>query len=506
MEQEAKCSICQEYLRDLVTVDCGHNYCQGCITTHCKTCEELELDLTCPVCRTPIQRGNFRPNWQLANLVEKLQQLNIERESLCVIHKEKLHLFCREDKELICWKCKSSTKHRSHTVLLKEEATQEYKDQICGCLETLREKKEKILAHKIDMERESQDLLKQMKAEREKTVVQFQQLRRFLEEQEKLLLAQMDEVEKEIESRRKEHMAKISEKLSSMEGTMQEMEEKHQRPDIKGTLKKSEENTFENSVVFSAALKWKIWDICDMNPILEGSIKQFKDALKSGVQLKKANVSLDPDTANPRLILSGDHQSVTLGEKCQNLPDNPERFDTMVFVLGCEGFTAGRHFWEVVVGSEGEWSVGVARKSVRRKGVITSSPEEGIWEMGKWDGKYRASDPSARLCLREEPKRIRVSLNYDGGRVAFYDADTAGLIYAYPAALFSGETLLPFFWVFEKAHLTLSPSGGQRVATVIHKPTAALTRFGPPPKPELRQSQFHAVCLRRRHFKQKTFS
>ena len=67
-----------------------------------------------------------------------------------------------------------------------------------------------------------------MEAEREKTVVQFQQLRQFLEEQEKLLLAQLDEVKEEIARKWDEHLAKILEMLSSVEGTMQEMEEKRQ--------------------------------------------------------------------------------------------------------------------------------------------------------------------------------------------------------------------------------------------------------------------------------------
>lgn len=44
-------------------------------------------------------------------------------------------------------------------------------------------------------------------------------------------------------------------------------------------------------------------------------------------------------------------------------------------MLGREGFTAGRHFWEVTVGGEGDWAVGVARKSVRRKGEFGLSPE-----------------------------------------------------------------------------------------------------------------------------------
>lgn len=110
------------------------------------------------------------------------------------------------------------------------------------------------------------------------------------------------------------------------------------------------------------------------------------------------------------------------------------------------------------MGSEERWALGVARKSVRRKGGITSSPEEGIWAVGKWLGNYKAviKGKNPALSLSWEPKRIRVCLNYAGGRVSFFDADQAALLHEFSGASFSGETLLPFFWVCEKARLKLS--------------------------------------------------
>ncbi|XP_062978496.1 zinc finger protein RFP-like [Elgaria multicarinata webbii] len=460
LQDEATCSICLDFFADPVMLDCGHNFCQACIE---KCWRNSPTGAACPECRERVQRRSLKPNRQLANMVEIAIEMKAEqgRWKVCEWHQEPLKLFCKDEEAPICVVCDRAKEHRAHNVVPLQEAAQEYKDRICSCLETLREEREKILAHRADTEKESQALLEQIEAEREKTVVQFQQLRQFLEEQEKLLLVQMDEVEKEIARTWDERLAKISEKLSSVERMMQEMEEKRQLSasellqDIRSTLRKCEEKKFENSVVFSPALKWRIWEVCDTNPFLEGFMKQFQDSLKSGLQLKKANVSLDPDTAHPWLILSDDHKTAKLGNERQNLPNNPERFDECPFVLGCEGFTAGRHFWEVVVRHEGQWSVGVARKSVRRKGEFITGPEEGVWDMGKWNGKYWASDSCLSLCGK--PKRFRVSLNYDAGQVAFYDADTAALIYTYSAAPFSGETINPFFYVCGESHLALSP-------------------------------------------------
>lgn len=60
-----------------------------------------------------------------------------------------------------------------------------------------------------------------------------------------------------------------------------------------------------------------------------------------------ADITLDPYTAHPRLIISPDGKQVYCGERHQQIPDNPERFDRVVCVLAQQGFNSGRHYWEV---------------------------------------------------------------------------------------------------------------------------------------------------------------
>ncbi|XP_026121176.1 butyrophilin subfamily 1 member A1-like [Carassius auratus] len=65
------------------------------------------------------------------------------------------------------------------------------------------------------------------------------------------------------------------------------------------------------------------------------------------MQQYAVDVALDPDTANPYLILTVDGKQVRHGDIRQKLPDKPERFDRGACVLGKEGFSSGRFYFEV---------------------------------------------------------------------------------------------------------------------------------------------------------------
>uniref|UniRef100_A0A8D0L9A5 B30.2/SPRY domain-containing protein n=1 Tax=Sphenodon punctatus TaxID=8508 RepID=A0A8D0L9A5_SPHPU len=309
---------------------------------------------------------------------------------------------------------------------------------------------------------EVQEQLKQTDAERQKTVAEFKQLHQFLEEQERLLLAQLEELDKEIVKSRDEYLAKLSEEISSLGELISEMEEKCREPtseflqDIRSTLNRCEREKFQDPGVFASGFKRRIWESLLTSSFLESVMKQFKDTLSAGQHLNEAMVTLNPDTAHPILILSEDQKSVRCGDTQQNLPDNPERFDSYSFVLGCEGFTSGQHCWEMEL--EGKWAVGVVRESVRRKGRIAHNPEQGIWGVVLNKGAYSAfTDPITPLSLRKPPTRIRVYLDYAGGQVAFFDADHEVPIFTFPPASFSGERIHPWFWAGEGSQLRLCP-------------------------------------------------
>ncbi|XP_074163825.1 erythroid membrane-associated protein isoform X2 [Sminthopsis crassicaudata] len=162
-------------------------------------------------------------------------------------------------------------------------------------------------------------------------------------------------------------------------------------------------------------------------------------------RLHPVDVTLDPDTAHPKLLLSEDLRSVRLGEKRQDVPDNPKRFNFVVSVLGSPTFTSGCHYWEVCVGNKTKWILGVCSESVSRKGKITATPSNGHWLLRQSRmNEYEAlTSPQTYFRLKESPRRVGIFLDYEGGFVSFYNATNKSHIYTF-VHTFSGP-LRPFF-------------------------------------------------------------
>nr|XP_055055614.1 E3 ubiquitin-protein ligase TRIM39-like [Misgurnus anguillicaudatus]XP_055055625.1 E3 ubiquitin-protein ligase TRIM39-like [Misgurnus anguillicaudatus] len=176
---------------------------------------------------------------------------------------------------------------------------------------------------------------------------------------------------------------------------------------------------------------------------------EFSTDLKK-IQSYAVDVTLDPDTAHACLVLSEDRKEVRMqvSENIRHdLPNNPERFDLCPSVLGKEGFSSGRIYFEVQVTGKTDWDLGVATESINRKGNIILSPKNGYWTIGLWRGNdYQASAcPSVPLSPRIKPQTVGVFVDYEEGLVSFYDVESWSQIYSYTGQCFA-EKLYPYFY------------------------------------------------------------
>uniref|UniRef100_A0AAZ1XAY8 B30.2/SPRY domain-containing protein n=1 Tax=Oreochromis aureus TaxID=47969 RepID=A0AAZ1XAY8_OREAU len=178
--------------------------------------------------------------------------------------------------------------------------------------------------------------------------------------------------------------------------------------------------------------------------------KHFKKLLAKAelrrVQQYAVDVSLDPDTAHPELILSDDGKQVNFGDVNQSLSDNPKRFTVFANVLGRQGFSSGRFYFEVQVKGKTDWILGVARESVNRKGGNSVKPQDGFWAL--WlrnNNEYTAcTGPAAVLSLASAPDKVGVFVDYEERLVSFYDVYAAASIYSFTGCSFT-EKLYPCF-------------------------------------------------------------
>uniref|UniRef100_A0A3P9ARA6 Nuclear factor 7, brain n=1 Tax=Maylandia zebra TaxID=106582 RepID=A0A3P9ARA6_9CICH len=157
------------------------------------------------------------------------------------------------------------------------------------------------------------------------------------------------------------------------------------------------------------------------------------------------DITLDPTTAHPRLTVSADGKRVYCGDRHQVVPDNPKRFDRVVCLLANQGFNSGRHYWEVEVGGKTDWDLGVANRSINRKGKITVSPAHGYWFLSLRDQSEFAfrTEPSTNLTVHIRPSRVGIYVDYDKGLLSFYNVDAKVLMFTFTDSF--SDTIHPFF-------------------------------------------------------------
>ncbi|XP_059837322.1 zinc-binding protein A33-like [Hypanus sabinus] len=454
--EEAICSLCLDLFTDPVLLECGHNFCRSCITQ----CWEREERNSCPECREVVADRIFRTSRALANLAEKARNLNLnlkgkESKHHCEEHEEELKLFCETDKTSICLICRDAQEHRKHRFVPIKEAVKIYKDQLKSSLDFLREKKSDFQKIEQQQKVKISRLREQSHSVQTHITSQFAELRQIITEKEQRLLGDLRKEEARILNPMEKNLLEVQENIRLIEKELTKIKEQMDQKDSVIFLKEeARRNKRINDVVreLSVTDEDLLVEKFDHPYLLNAVLRETLDSI-NGV-----SVTLDEETANPELEVSEDRKSVKLSGIRRIRPATRKRFTNRPCVLGSEGFTSGRHYWEVEVARNRIWYLGVATESVERKGWFRVSPETGFWVIGRvYDVTEQDDDdviivltyPESRLPAGLIPGRVGVYLSYKSGTVSFYNAETKSHLHTFTGNKFT-EKLYPFFWLADR--------------------------------------------------------
>uniref|UniRef100_A0A8C0YDD4 Tripartite motif containing 35-13 n=2 Tax=Cyprinus carpio TaxID=7962 RepID=A0A8C0YDD4_CYPCA len=382
LAEDLSCPICGSILQKPVVLFCRHRFCKVCLESLWNGGGSCE----CPLCCQPSSVGELIVNTTLEKTCEGFLERCKNDPLACKEHGETLTLFCLEDLEPTCSKCKSSANHQGHRLYPLNEASHDCKSQAENTERQIRE--------------------------------EFEALHQFLRDEEASRLSMLKQEKDQKRQMMSDKIEDLENDITSLSNTIRTVEQEMRSQDIpflknyKDTIKRTwrvpqDPEMITGSLLDTAkhlgSLKFKVWE--RMMEIIQYT-----------------PVTLDPNTAASCFLLSEDLTTIQCCSQTFKLPENPERFDIGAEVLGYESFSSGRHSWDVEVKNNTYWVIGVASASVSRKGKHVLTPAEGFWTIRLRNGEYKAcTAPWSPLTMTKEPQVVRVVLDMNRSRVTFYD-------------------------------------------------------------------------------------
>ncbi|XP_058601910.1 tripartite motif-containing protein 16-like [Onychostoma macrolepis] len=492
-QDEFLCPVCQNLLKDPVTIPCGHSYCKSCITV-CWDQEDQMRVYSCPQCRQTFSpRPALARNTMLAEMVDKLKkrkrpadcdagaedvqcdvcpgrkykafksclmclnsycQNHLEQheswfkgkrhsltdstgrlqEMICQKHEKILEVFCRTDQKCICMLC-TIDGHKNHDTVSAAAQRTEKQKQLKETQKTFQQRK------------------KDLQQLREAVESQKRSAQTAVEDSERILTKIRDQ-QKTAVSRAEGRLERLEQEINDLRRRDAELEQlSHTQDHIQflqsfQSLSAPPESTDVNDDLFSSLvssddLRESVHQLRDkLEDFYKEDFKKISDrATVTDIVPRTRNdflryshqLTLDLNTPHKYLRLSENNRVIVVASRDQLYPDHPDRFDVYHQVL-CRESVCGRCYWELEWRGDNGVRISVSYKSISRKGrgECKFGSNDQSWCLFCSPSKYTFWHNKIETAVSVESisSRIGVFVDHGAGTLSFYSvSDTMSLIH-----------------------------------------------------------------------------
>ncbi|OCT96232.1 E3 ubiquitin-protein ligase TRIM7 [Xenopus laevis] len=411
-------------------------------------------------------------------------------ERKCPQHDEPLHYYCLRDSICVCESCCRIGEHRGHRVELLSEASEKKKEKVRKVLKKLRPEREETERGAQRLQERRREVAEKSAGETERVTALFRDIKEHLEALEKRLLSDISsqkeklslpltdlihqlEIKKDELSRKIRHI----EELCNMADPLTVLQERESHgAEFCGADNEEEDDSEGADNKTRERDDRKVPPVEDLDVVLiseiiiqslEGKVSEIK---RSYCPQENQFLLLDDNTAHCSLKISTNSKTAA---QCLNNKDQHETsmtFQTCTQVLSTKSFPSGRHYWDVDCSKAGNLRVGVAYPSIERRGdnsLIGNNNKSWVLVAHRriirnFRHEYSISmahdtkETSLSCPDRSGPiKQIRVFLDYEAGRLSFYElSEPIRHLHTFIATF--TEPLHAAFWVRGEGSVTIT--------------------------------------------------
>ncbi|CAI5678155.1 unnamed protein product [Oreochromis niloticus] len=412
----------------------------------CDVCAERKLKAfkSCLFCLASYCEKHLQPHYDVAplkkhKLVEPSKKL---QENICSRHDEVMKMFCRTDQQSICYLCPVD-EHKGHdTVSAAAERTERQRE--------LEVSRQNIQQRIQDREKDVKLLQQEVEAINQSADQTVEHSEKIFTELIHLIQKRSSDVKQQIRSQQETEVSRVKELEEKLEQEITELKRKD--AELKQLSHTEDHNQFLHNYPSLSALSESICFITIHSFCLQHfdrvqrALSETRDILQSilrekwtNILLKITNVdgslpdsepktrdeflkysyeiTLDPNTANRYVLLSGKNRKATFMTVIQCYPNHPDRYTARGQILSRESLT-GRCYWEVEKGSGGALVV-VAYKDNNTEKRFGENDKS--WALGFYKHRYDFKHNNITTPVSgPRSSRVGVYLDHSAGILCFY--------------------------------------------------------------------------------------